>query len=107
MKGYIHNGPPGGMPIDAALSCIAMVAFDDHRGALLNTTYKRIPGRDLMLALRGAWKATEGQTERRTRVETIIRAMAAKIAPGEALLVSPANLGLLRSFAGISKGKAA
>lgn len=102
---FLHNRPPGGMPIEAALQSIAMVAHNPDRGALLNTTYRRIPGGDLMRALRGAWKATEGHQERRTRVETIIRAMAAKIAPGEPLLVSPANLGLLRSFAGIETVK--
>lgn len=90
------------IPVNAALQNIASAAWS--RGAVVampNGTFRDLPAADLMRACRGAWQRSLGDTDRATRVETIIRAIAARLHQPGPVQVSPTSLGVLRSFAGI------
>lgn len=98
----IHNRPPGGMPIDAARQAIASAAF--ARGVVVaSSTFREIPAATLTRAIKGACEKTRDNEERRTRVETIIRSIASKLGNPGPVQVYPSALGVLESFAGITK----
>lgn len=93
------------IPIDAARQNIASAAF--ARGVVVGTTtFKPLHAVDLMRAIRGAWDAVkEGDEQRRNRVEVIIRSIAGRLSLEGPVQVSPASLGVLRSFAGGTTGR--
>lgn len=102
----VNNRPPGGMPVNAALQAIASAAWS--RGAVVampSGTFNELAPGDLMRACRGAWQQSLGNEERAVRVETIIRAIAARLGQPGPVQVSPTSLGVLRSFAGIETAK--
>lgn len=95
------------IPINAALQMIASAAWS--RGAVIanpSGTFTTLPAADLMRACRGAWQRSLGNDDRAVRVETIIRAVAARLHQPGPVQVSPTSLGVLRSFAGIVVAKA-
>lgn len=90
------------IPLEAALQNIASAAWS--RGAVValpGGTFRDLAPGDLMRACRGAWTAALGNDERTTRVETIVRSIAARLVQPGPVQVSPAALGVLRSAAGI------
>jgi len=98
---FLHNRPPGGMPIDAARQAIASAAHS--RGVVIgSSTFREIPAADLMRAIRGAWERSQADEGKRARVETIIRSIASKLGNPGPVHVIPTTLGVLESFAGIT-----
>ncbi len=98
----VNNRPPGGIGIHAALQCIASAAWS--RGAVIakpSGTFDDLAAGDLMRALRGAWERSQGNDDRLVRVETIIRAVAARLSQPGPVQITPTSLGVVNSFAGI------
>jgi len=98
---FLHNRPPGGMPVEAARRAIASAAF--ARGVVVaSSTFREIPAATLTRAIKGACEKTRDNEERRTRVETIVRSIASKLGNPGPVQVYPSALGVLESFAGIT-----
>lgn len=89
------------MPINAALQSIASAAWSRGAVVAMPSGFRDLAPADLMRACRGAWTAVLGNEERAARVETIIRAIAARLGQPGPVQVQPTSLGVLRSFAGI------
>lgn len=89
------------LAIDAALQQIASAAH--LRGVVVQrgTRVQEIPAADLMRALRGAWRHSEGM--RRDQIEGLIRGTATRLQHAGPVVILAQSYGLARSVAGLNK----